>query len=152
MANTQLASVEPAPPIEYGKLNVIEKPQTTFFYRRLKDNFASQSSKDIDEITGRQENNIFSCYEQQAAKLDPRKFEQIGVSDGTTYVHFIKESGIRAGQLYPITKIREVLNGAFNAELEKAWGNFRRPVYHEGHFGGASEGTRNIEEYIATMK
>lgn len=96
------------------------QPQRVFFYERLTDN------------------KILQFMEQEAAlqMKGSQKLilKQIGCSDGQTYKNFIKNCGLKAGEMVPRSKMREILQGAYNAELEAARGNYAIPMDNNIHF------------------
>lgn len=59
---------------------------------------------------------------------------------------------LKRNMLIRYDKAREIERGAFMAEAMAAKGHFERPKVKEGAFLGASEGTRNVEEYVNNMQ
>ena len=100
--------------LQLVKLQQIERPKKTFFYEK-------------------EDGEVFACNEQEAA-LFGRNYRLIGVSDGTAYNDFIKNSGIKKNQVIPIQQAREILQGAFEAELAQARGKKERPQLQNVHF------------------
>lgn len=153
--NQELDQTEAPAPIEYATFKRVEKPKKTFFYRkrRQSEQFSDNPDKDIDEFmeVSQDGSGIFACYEEEAARLDPHKFEQIGVSDGKTYVRYIIKGGYKVGRQYPVEEVRRVLREAWRAELEAARGNFERPVAHNFHFMGAHKDATNVAEAVESM-
>ncbi len=106
---------EPVQDIEYVKFKAIEPPKKTFFYER-------------------QNGEIIACNNDEAANLmrssHKHLIKQVGVSDGTAYSNFLRNSGVKMNQIIPIAQAKELLDGAFKAELEAARGHFERPYYN----------------------
>jgi hypothetical protein len=76
--------------------------------------------------------------EREAAFLESSShkhlIKQIGVSDGKTYRKTLLNSGVKAGEIISVERANEIMKKAFEAELEKARGHFRRPIGN--HFYG----------------
>lgn len=73
---------------------------------------------------------------------------QLGVSDGSAYSKYIKECGMRSGQRIPRKKAQEILDGAFNAELEAAKGHYREPDPQNIHFDDTVKRHKNARSII----
>ena len=101
----------PPQPLEYVQFKRIETPQKTWFYQKPN-------------------GEIFACQEQEAT-WSGKKFKMIGVSDGNAYVNYLRNCGVATGQVIPVEKSKEIMVGAFNAELEVAKGHFERPKSSE---------------------
>jgi hypothetical protein len=95
-------------------------PQRIFFYTRLSDN------------------KLMVYTEQEAALMMKSShapiLKQIGCSDGKKYTQFIRECGVKPGEIIPKSRAQEILDGALNAEVEAAKGNFSRPQDQNVHF------------------
>lgn len=134
MSVAELEQIEPAPPIEYTMFRQLEPPKEVFFYERVSDQFSENTNEYAgigigDSPQGAEK--IFACSEQEAAWLhrneNKGKYRQIGHSDGKTYYDVIKNSGLRPGSRVPIQQVRELLQKAFQAELEVARGKLKEP-------------------------
>lgn len=100
--------------LEFVKLNQLEPARKTFFYEKP-------------------DGEVFACYEHEAALFG--KFHKLlGVSDGKTYRDYVRNSGVKRGEMISIEKAREILKGAFEAEFQAAKGKFERPVLDNVHF------------------
>ena len=143
MANPHLENASPVVPLISAKIDAVElvrneRPQKTFFYRRLLED--DDAFADVNA-------SIFACHEEEAAQLDLRRFKQVGVSDGTTYRKHLAEHVPRGAEI-PIENIRQALKDAFNAELEVARGHFLRPKRKLRFIGGVSSDVQNAEESL----
>lgn len=144
--NKELSQAESAPELEYVTFKGAESPKVTFFYERLdKQNQIGY----IDSPENQAE--VIAVGEQEAATMNPTKWRQVGVSDGSAYANTILKCGVTKGTRIPIERAREILKTAFDAELEAARGHFRRPIKRTYHFMGASQGTQGAEELASRM-
>lgn len=118
------------------KFEIIERPRPVFFYQRR------DADGDVME-----DSPIFACYEQEAAMV--AKFnKQIGSSDGTTYYNYLKNSGLKKGQLVPRSQAAKILQAAFDAELAVARGKKKRAHYSNVSFDESITRHRNARSII----
>jgi len=99
-------------------------PQRIFFYERSTDG------------------QILVFTEQEADLIGMKSshrhiLKQIGCSDGRAYTKYLRECGVKVGEMIPKSRAREILKGAFNAELEAARGQFSTPQAQNVHFDGS---------------
>lgn len=108
-------------------LKEIARPRQTLYYKRLKDQFQQQADQFAPVTLDVEQENIFACEEEEASKLDPRKFQQIGVSDGTVFHTKLKESGL-FGKWVPVAEAKRLYKEAEQADIDSCRGKFKRPV------------------------
>lgn len=125
-----LEKIEAAPELEFVVFRSIEPPRVTFFYERLDTNYKSDyDGESLDEQLQYDGKRIFACDEQQAAQLDakPHRFRQVGHSDGKVFYDTMKGSGLKIGQRISVSQARDLQVKAYQAELDVARGNRRKP-------------------------
>ena len=88
---------------------------------------------------GYEEPKIVYYDEQQAALMLKSSHKQflrgIGCSDGSTYLKYIRNCGVKPGQRILLSQAQEILDKALAAELEVAKQNgFKRPEDQNVHF------------------
>lgn len=93
------------------------KPQRIFFYKRLTD----------DKILTFTEAEIARIVYSNPPSSHAFILRQIGVSDGSTYAKFIQNCGVKTGERVTLEKAQEILDGALEAEIAAATGNFAQP-------------------------
>lgn len=96
------------------------RPQRLFFYKRITDN----------EII---------CWDEQYAALMMKSshrfiLQQLGVSDGSAYRKFIDNCGVKPGERVTKLRAREILEGAYQAELAAASGHYANPDPQNVHY------------------
>lgn len=83
----------------------------------------------------RPDGSVFDCREQEAALLEKdlnrRHFRRWGYSDGTAYVAYLKDCGVKVGEKISYERAREIMNAAGEAEKAAAKGNLRVPILQE---------------------
>lgn len=104
--NKEMAETPPQK-LEYVEFKRVEVPQKTWFYQKP-------------------DGEIFACKEQEAT-WSGKKFKMIGVGDGKVYADYLKKCGVSIGQVITAKRSKEILDGAFKAELEAARGHLERP-------------------------
>lgn len=160
MANPQLEEIDaPNAPSVY-RFRGLERVRPIFFMQLRKDDddvSEQTEDSDIDSLTFDMETKqdkyaVFACYEQEAAlkfKSPFSHYRVVAVGDGRTYAKFIADSGIKRGTMVEPSKMREILNGAFQAEFEVAKKNRkRRPKSNHYHLAGVSKDVENPQEII----
>jgi hypothetical protein len=110
------------------------KLQRFFFYKRLTDD------------------KVF-CWTEAEADLMLKSSHKvilrlIGVSNGTAYSKSIQNCGVKIGQVIPVKRAQEILNAAYEAELESARGNFDDPDPQNVHFDDTVRRHRNAKSII----
>jgi hypothetical protein len=159
MANPNLDEVETPPELTHVKFKGLERIRPVFFYQRVAEDFDEGQGPDEDLLfegaAGGKSDEIFACYEQEAAALhegtNKGKFRQIGVGDGKAWFNVIKTSGIKRGERITIERQKEIMKQAFDAELEAARGHKRRPIGIHRHVAGVSADVQNPEELIQSF-
>ena len=138
--NKYLEGIPELPASTQAKLNEIEPPKWHWFFRKR------AKSGEYDKFGQPKQYPAFACTEEEASRKDENKYEQIGASDGTTYFEYMR-THLQPNMVYDAQKAVQVERDAFNAELEKAKGHYRRPRKRDRYFMSASEGTTGIEEF-----
>jgi len=138
MPNDQLDLADAPEELQFGKLNHIEPATKIFFYQH--------KDADGDIVEG---SDIFACKEQEAGMYG-RFHKLIGVGEGKLYRQTIldecKKRGITKNKLVPINIIKEILQMAFDAELNAARGKKSRPKYQNVKWDPSVEMHPNAEE------
>ena len=120
-------NIEEGTAVTQMRLKEISRPRQTFYYRRLPDPFKKQAdpfAPIVDEVE--KKDDFFACEEEEASKLDPRKFEQIGVSDGSVFYNTMKASGL-FGKWVDASEAKRIYHEAELADMEASRGKFKRP-------------------------
>jgi hypothetical protein len=99
--------------VEMVKMQHFPRPSRHFFYER-----PDGSIIDVSE----QEAAIGYKHSQKF-----RYFKQLGVSNGTASLAFLRACGRKPGEMIPYTEARAIMQQAFAAELESARGHFQAP-------------------------
>jgi hypothetical protein len=125
--------IEPMAPVKMVKLNTLSKPQKVFFYERIID------EGENDGTANSVKPQIVSLTEEEAALAIKRdsfrqNHRQIGTSDGKAYNQFILDSMPDRNALIPIERAKEILRGAFEAEINVARGHKQEPKYQNIFF------------------
>lgn len=84
----------------------------------------------------RPDGSILDVSEQEAALMfkqsnNFRTFKQIGVSNGTTLIAYLKEHGYKPGKQMAYEDAQKLMADALQAEIEAARGKFVLPVLAE---------------------
>lgn len=91
----------------------------------------------------RPDGTILDVTEQEAAlslkhSAKFKMFKQIGVSNGSAMIEYLKSHGYKAGQQISYEKAKELMAAATEAEIEAARGHFQRPVLAEWAYPDSS--------------
>lgn len=153
--NTQLAETPAAPPIEWVRLNKLERPKTTFFYQRLTDDEDVEEFPEVDGEGQEQRTGprIEAFSEKEAAMLPKGQWRQLGVSDGVAYYKAIQAAIAKHGQPMPIAVAQEAIRQAFAAELAVAKANKKargivKPFVSHKHIGSVSADVKDGMESL----